>query len=141
MKGGSGDFQRILIVHTAFVGDVILMTPLIRAVKQVFPTAQVDVLVIPETAGLLNNNPYLRSVQLFDKRQNKFISFLRAIFSLRKQGYDAAFLPHSSFTTIALIALSGIRERIGFDRNISRYFLTKRVFFRNGVHRMEKNLD
>lgn len=137
----SEDFQRILIVHTAFVGDVILMTPLIRAVKQVFPGAQIDVLVIPETAGLLTNNPNIRTIQVFDKRQNKFGSFFRTVFQLRKQKYDAAFLPHSSFTTIALVTFSGITQRIGFDRNISRYLLTKRIPFRNGIHRVQKNLD
>lgn len=141
MKIQSNHFQKILIVHTAFVGDVILVTPLIRAVKQVFPDAQIDVLVIPETSGLLSNNPNIRAVQIFDKRQDKFRSFFRTVSRLRREKYDAAFLPHSSFTTIALVTFSGIKERIGFDRNVSKYFLTKRVPFRNGVHRLEKNLD
>jgi heptosyltransferase-2 len=141
MKAQSQDFRRILIVHTAFVGDVILMTPLIRAAKQVFPGAQIDALVIPETAGLLKNNPHIRTIQIFDKRKNKFKSFFETVFQLRKEKYDAAFLPHSSFTTIALVTFSGIKWRIGFDRNISRYWLTKRVPFRNGIHRIDKNLD
>ena len=118
-----------------------MVTPMIRAVKQVFRHAQIDVLVIPETAGLLTNNPNIRAIQAFDKRQNKFRSFFRTVFQLRKQKYDAAFLPHSSFTTIALVTFSGIKQRIGFDRNISRYFLTRRMVFRNGIHRIDKNLD
>jgi len=137
----SHDFHSILIVHTAFIGDVILITPLIRAVRQIFQDAEIDVLVIPQTAGLLDNNPNIRAIHLFDKRQNKFRSFFRTASRLRKERYDAAFLPHSSFTTIALVMLSGIKERIGFDRNVSRYLLTKSVPFRNSVHRLEKNLD
>lgn len=137
----SKGFRKILIVHTAFVGDVILMTPLIRAVKRVSPDVEIDVLVIPETAELLNNNPNIRAIQLFDKRRNKFRSFFRTASRLRKEKYDAAFLPHSSFTTIALVTFSGIKERIGFERNFARYFLTQRVPFRDGVHRIDKNLD
>ena len=135
------DFQRILIVHTAFVGDVILMTPLIRATKRVFPKAKIDALVIPQTAGLLQNNPFIRAIQIFDKRKNKLKAFWEMVRILKKQNFDAAFLPHSSFTTIALVTIAGIEERIGYDRNFSRHFLTQRVPFRKGIHRIQKNLE
>ncbi|MGD8628899.1 MAG: hypothetical protein PVH52_07430, partial [bacterium] len=54
------DYGRILIIQTAFLGDVILITPLIRATREIFPGAAIDVLVTPQTAGILENNPHIR---------------------------------------------------------------------------------
>ncbi len=38
--------QNILIVQTAFIGDVILITPLIRATAELYPQAKIDVIVV-----------------------------------------------------------------------------------------------
>lgn len=134
-------YSKILLVHTAFVGDVILITPLIRALMHIYPNAVIDVLVIPETSGILANNPHIREIHRFNKRKNKFNSFLKTLIMLKKEKYDLTMLPHSSMTTALLTFFAGIKRRIGFDRNSARYLLTDKVTFRQGVHRIEKNLD
>jgi heptosyltransferase-2 len=135
------EHSKILLVHTAFVGDVILTTPLIKALRQIYPESTIDVLVIPETAGILSNNPDINKIHAFDKRKNKFKSFFKTVFHLKREKYDLALLPHSSFTTGLLVLSAGIKRRIGFDRNFSRYFLTDKIKFRQNVHRTYKNLD
>ncbi|HHE38232.1 MAG TPA: lipopolysaccharide heptosyltransferase II [Candidatus Cloacimonetes bacterium] len=133
--------MRILIIHTAFIGDIILITPLIKYTKQVFPKAAVDVLVIPQTRGILQNNPYLKKILVFDKRKNKIAHFLQTISNLKRRNYEIVFLPHSSLTTALLAFFSGIKIRIGFDRWLAAKFLTKKIPFYKGKHRIEKNLD
>ncbi|MCD6329989.1 MAG: lipopolysaccharide heptosyltransferase II [Candidatus Cloacimonetes bacterium] len=133
--------MKILIVHTAFLGDVILITPLIRTVKKLFPNSILDVLVIPQTYEVLQHNPYINEILVFDKRKNKILNFLKTLFLLRKKQYDIALLPHSSMTTSFLIFLSHIKKRIGFKRWLSSLLLTHRIPFRNAIHRIEKNLD
>lgn len=49
--------QRILVVMTRRLGDVLLVTPLIRSIKQAWPGADLDVLVIAGTEGFLLGNP------------------------------------------------------------------------------------
>lgn len=49
--------QRILVVMTRRLGDVLLVTPLIRSIKQAWPGAALDVLVIEGTEGFLSSNP------------------------------------------------------------------------------------
>ena len=78
MAVASNDFRRIIVIQTAFLGDVILITPLIRATKCLFPDAEIDVLVIPETESILANNPHVRRILTFDKRRNK-ISSVRSV--------------------------------------------------------------
>jgi heptosyltransferase-2 len=135
-----GGIRRLLIIQTAFLGDVILITPLIRAAHEVFPEAGVDVLVIPETADVLRGNPHLAKVLTFDKRGAKAAAFLKTLREVRRNRYDLAISPHSSFTTALLMKLGGIPARLGFDRWAASRLLTLKVPHLEGVHKVRKNL-
>ena len=118
-----------------------MLTPLIKGLNTIFPKSFIDVLVIPQTADVLKNNPYINQIFTFDKRDNKMFTFFKTVLLLRKQKYDYAILPHSSLTTILMAKFAGIKKRIGFDRWMASKFLTIKVPFRNNIHRIEKNLD
>ncbi len=130
-----------MIIHTAFIGDVILITPLIKQTKKIFPNSKIDVLLIPQTRSILCNNPNINEILTFDKQNNKIKNLWKTISILKKRNYNLAFLPHSSLTTALLIYLSGIKTRIGFDRWLAAKFLTHKISFQQGKHRAEKNLD
>ena len=134
------DYKKILVIQTAFLGDVILITPLIRAVRQLFPSAQIDALVLPQTSSILQNNPYLTEILHFDKRKDKWKSFFNTIKTIRKNKYDLAISPHSSTTTAYLMLLGGIKERLGFNRWHAAKYLTLKVPHLQGVHKIKKNL-
>jgi heptosyltransferase-2 len=133
-------FRKILVIQTAFIGDVILITPLIRAVRSMFPNATIDALVIPETREVLDNNPNLDGILTFDKRANKLLAFFRALAKIRRRKYDLAISPHSSTTTAYLMWLGGIGERLGFDRWHAARYLTMKVPHLDDVHKTVKNL-
>ena len=135
------NYNKILIIQTAFLGDVILITPLIRAFKQTFPEADIDVLVVPQYGSILNNNPNIRRVIGFDKRNNKLKAFWRTARILRRNKYDLAVAPHSSVTTAYLMLLAGIKQRAGFDRWHASKYLTIKVPHRDGVHKIERLLE
>ena len=118
-----------------------LITPLIKGLKEVFPDATIDALVIPQTSEILKNNPYLNEIIIFNKKNKKLKAFFQIIYRLHKIKYSLAFLPHSSLTTSLLIYLAKIPKRIGFDRGIGRFLLTQRTPFRKNISRIEKNLD
>ncbi len=134
------EYHKILLVQTAYLGDVILTTPLIRAIKQVFSQATLDVLVIPQTAGALANNPHIDQLILFDKRRQKWPAFKDVLRILKARKYDLAISPHSSFTTGLLLKLSGIPQRVGFKRIPIRYFLTHQVTMPQADFTIEKYL-
>lgn len=139
-KTGNQLINKIIVVQTAFIGDVILITPLIRAVKKLFPEASLDVMVTPQAANILDNNPHISTVILFDKRRNKVSAFFRTLTLLKKTGYDLIISPHSSFTTGLLLFLSGIPIRVGFARWTSQYFLTHRLEHLKRTLKIKKNL-
>jgi len=133
--------MKILIIQTAFLGDVILITPLIRALKKLFPQSKIDVLVIPQMSDILLHNPHIDEILIFDKRKSKILNFVKTLSLLRKKHYNIALLPHSSMTTSVLIFFSRIKTRVGFKRWLSSLLLTQRVPFRKKIHRIKKNLD
>ncbi|MFH1239236.1 MAG: glycosyltransferase family 9 protein, partial [bacterium] len=80
-----GDFKRILIVQTAFLGDVVLTIPLISTVKKKFPQSYLAVMVIPSTREVLEDHPAIDELIVFDKKgaEKGIISFWRLLRRLR----------------------------------------------------------
>ena len=98
-------------------------------------------MVIPQTAEVLENNPNINEIVLFDKRKNKIVSFLKTLFQLKKEKYDVAISPHSSVTTALLLKCAKIKMRIGYDRWSAAKYLTHKVPHPNVIHKTLKNLS
>lgn len=134
--------MKILVIQTAFLGDVILTTPLIRKIKEFFPNAEIDIVTTPEGSEILKNNPAISEIIVYDKHRTE--SSWGALFAkgmkLRKKKYDMAFLPHRSFRTGLLAFLSGTKERIGFGGSPSSIFLTRRIKRDLSIHEIQRNL-
>src|SRR3972149_2406689 len=60
--------NRILVIQTAFIGDVILTLPLIQVLKEFVPKAEIDVVVVPRAAELCRNHPAIERIIEYDKR-------------------------------------------------------------------------
>jgi heptosyltransferase-2 len=134
--------KKILIVQTAFIGDVILATPLAEAAQQRFPGSRVDFMAIPAAANLLEKNPFVHQLLIFDKRgrQRGLLALWKMAARLKQERYDLALVPHRSLRSALLVWLAKIPQRIGFDRSAGARLFTKRVPYRQ-KHEVERNLD
>ena len=134
--------QRILILQTAFIGDVVLVEPLIAKTKALFPSASIDVVVIPAAANLLETHPAIRDVIIYDKRgQQRGISgFLRMRKRLKDAHYDLAIVPHRSLRSAALVFLAKIPQRIGFETSAGSLLFNKTVHYSKTSHEVVRNL-
>jgi heptosyltransferase-2 len=135
--------RSILVIQTAFLGDVVLTLPLVQITKRAFPSAQIDFLTIPRTASVLSNHPAIAEVIEFDKRgKDRGIGgILRMARDLRRRQYDVALIPHRSMRSAAVASLAKIPTRIGFNRSAGKLLLTDVVLYRKGVHEIERNID
>ena len=131
----------ILVIQTAFVGDVVLSTPLFEAARTRLSAERVGVVVRPETANLLRNNPHVDDIVIYDKKggQKGVLELLRLAGKLRGASFDAAVIPHRSFRSALLGYLAGVPMRVGFDRSAGKLLLTERVSYQS-VHEVERNL-
>lgn len=135
--------KSVLVVQTAFIGDVVLVIPLVEAVKMLWPEAALDVLVRPPAQNLLETLPFIRDVRVYDKhgRDRGLFDFFRLIGHLRQQKYDLAFLPHRSFRSGLLTRLAGIPVRVGFDRGGGKLFHSHQVPYPATFHEIPRNLQ
>jgi heptosyltransferase-2 len=133
--------QYSLIIQTAFIGDTILTTPLIAELAKRGP---VDIVTTPVSATLLQNNPDLRRVFVFDKRnaQSGIGGLWSMARTLRQQraaiaptiDRTVAYLAQGSTRSAVLAVLAGAHERIGFATSPARAMYTRRVPYLENQH-------
>ncbi len=132
----------MLIIQTAFLGDVILATPVVSELKRLFPEAEIDFLVKKGNESLLDNNPYLGTVFILDKSKGKFRELLRLIPLIRKRKYDLVINLHRFGSSGLITMLSGAKRTYGFDKNPFARFYTKKFSHKIGdnTHEVSRNL-
>lgn len=117
----------VLVVQTAFLGDVVLTTPLLARLAGRY--GPVDVVTTPAAAPLLETHPAVREVIAYDKRgaDRGLRGFRHLAERLAARRYARAFLPHRSWRTAALALAAHIPERVGFDDSPGRILYTRRM--------------
>jgi heptosyltransferase-2 len=135
--------NRVLIIQTAFIGDVILATSLVESLHAVYPRMQIDLLCRKGNEGLLAGHPFLGKVWVWDKRGGKYKNWFALLKAVRTERYDLV-VNLQRFATMGLFtALSGAKEKIGFSNAPFSFLLSKRLPHRigDGTHEVERNLS
>ncbi len=129
--------RRLLAIKLADLGDVLNITPALRALRHSFPEAHIDVLLNPHTTALLQNSALANRVMVFPKVQYeglnvlwpwKWPGLIRYLSMLRRQGYDTVVDFHHLTTPLGrlkqrlLIAATGAKTTVGLDNGHGRWF-------------------
>ncbi len=135
--------KRILVIQTAFLGDVILATPVFSELKRLFPEAKIDALVKAGNESLLESHLSLNEVLVFSKKDGKWKSLIALIRSIRKRKYDVVINLHRFGSSGIITVLSGANETRGFAKNPFSIFFTNRFSHEigDGTHEVERNLS
>jgi heptosyltransferase II len=135
-----GAADATLVIQTAFLGDVVLTTPLLSALAE--RHGPVDVLVTAAAAPLLETHPAVRRVIRYDKRGRDagLGGFRRLASELRGHRYARAYLPHRSWRSAALALAAGVPERTGFADSPAAITYTTRVTRGRTGHEVERLL-
>ena len=135
--------MRILVFQTAYLGDVVLTTPLLKTLKKRIPSAYVACAVQPAWAPVLENSGMLDKIITFDKRgvDTGAIGTLRLAMSLRKERFDVALCPHPSFRSGLILRLAGIPRRVGFETSSGRMFFTETLPKNEKEHEVRRVLS
>ncbi|MBR9976660.1 MAG: glycosyltransferase family 9 protein [Bacteroidetes bacterium] len=128
----------ILIIQTAYAGDLILTLPLIEEAALQYPEVPIDVLCIPSTVDLLANNPFVRRCIVYDKRKGR-PPLHRLLRDLSREGYSLCLCPHRSFRSALLAFASRAPKRITFDRSAATWLFTDVFSYREDWHEVERN--
>lgn len=134
---------KVLIIQTAFIGDVILSTPIIEKIRQNYPQAQIDFLLRKGNESLLIGHPYIHEMFVWDKKSGKFKDLIRILGLIRKNRYDVVINLQRFGSTGLLTALSKAKHTIGFDKNPFSFLFSHKVPHKigEGMHEVERNLQ
>src|SRR3989338_1196354 len=123
------NYKNILIVRTDRIGDVILTTPVIRALRKNFSRSKITILVAPATRDLVEGNPDLNAVLVDDRKgmHRGPFGFMKFVNAVKKENFDTAIIFHTKRRTNLLCFLVGIPNRIGNADNKFGFLLTRKL--------------
>jgi lipopolysaccharide heptosyltransferase II len=136
----TADRSRCLVIQTAFLGDVVLTTPLLSVLAA--RHGPVDVVTTPAAASLLESHPAVQTVVRYDKQgvDRGWRGLRRMGSQLRARGYRRVYLPHRSVRSAVLALWCGAEERIGFADSPAAITYTARVGRPRVGHEVERLL-
>jgi ADP-heptose:LPS heptosyltransferase len=117
------NYKRFLIIRQDRIGDVVLSTPLPREIKQKYPESFVAVMVTEYTRDIYSNNPYVDEVLILPPGNVKMSlkEYFALVKTLRRKGFDYAFMLLPEERINYLLFLSGIRIRIGVGHKFYQF--------------------
>lgn len=143
----SGEYRRILLVRIDQIGDVVMALPALKALKDWFPGAEIDMMVAPWAKPVVEGHPGVNEIHCFGHsylREGGFgwgsiREYCGWIRRLRKRRYDAAIDLRGDARNILLLFLSGAKRRISFGITGGGFLLTDCLSEKAGEHQVERN--
>lgn len=135
--------KNILIIQSAFIGDVVLATPVIEAIHNEYNSVKIDFLLRKGNESLLTMHPKLNKVIVWDKKQNKYKNLFQLLGQIRKSKYDAVINMQRFGATGIITALSKAKIKIGFASNPFAFAFSHKIkhSVSEGLHETERNLS
>ncbi len=123
---------RLLVVMPSWLGDTVMATPTLHALRQVYPSAQITALIRSNIRPILDGCPWVDRVVTIrpgrrgrqNGRRSGMVSVARR---LATGGFDTAVLLPNSFRAALLARMAGIPRRVGYDRDGRGFLLTDRL--------------
>ena len=134
--------QKILLIQTAFIGDVVLATALLETLHEQYPQASIDIIVRQGNENLFNEHPFIGELIVWNKKENKYLHWLQVLTKIRAKKYDLLINLQRFAATGLWTLLSKATTTIGFDKNPFSSLFTHSVkhdVTQNGVHEINRN--
>ena len=143
------NIKEILVIRTAYIGDVIMTLPILKPLKNLYPDARITFLTSSSARDVFRNNPYVDSILTYDafwfyrkglkEAVKDYLKFLKI---LRSKTYDLVIEARADIRDILLLTyLSKSRYRVSYKVGGGGYLLTHAVPFEEIKHRINYHLD
>jgi heptosyltransferase-2 len=124
------EFKKILIIRLSSLGDVVLTTPVIKALKEKFPQSEIYFLTKGIYSDVLKNNPFLSSVIKFnpDQKHSGLAGLREIIRELAQYHFDLIIDLHSNLRSFFIRHLLKAEKKIRYKKRVlARFFI---VYFK-----------
>jgi ADP-heptose:LPS heptosyltransferase len=113
--------KKILLIRLKAIGDVIMATPSIRALRKAFPSSEIHFLTRAVNEPLLLHNPYLNQIRLYPDKPASFKKMFDFFRDLRRERFDWVFdfeaTPRSAWTAL----FTGAAARVGYAFRVRKW--------------------
>ncbi len=137
-------YHKILVIQTAFIGDVVLATAVVEELHRALPSARIDFLLRKRNEGVFDGHPFIGKILSWDKSKRKYLNLFEIIKHVRSERYDLVVNLQRFFSTGLLMALSGAGERVCYKENPMSWLATLTVHYsigrRTGEHEVSRML-
>ena len=141
--GARREKPKILFIRIDRIGDLVLSTPALKALKQAFPNGELSVLASQTNYPILLNNPFVDQIIIYSRRL-KFKDKIDLIKHLRKCHFDLAIDPYPDYElkTAFIAFITGAKKRIGYAAyGRELFFNLQSPQIRNNQHFVDLTLD
>lgn len=107
--------ERILLTRMKYIGDVVLTTPIIKTLREVYPDAHIAYLGDVKAVSLLQHNPYLNEIIPFDFSQDSFLYQMKMYWKMYTGRYDLTIDLYSNPRSALMTFATRAPVRIGGD--------------------------
>ena len=127
--------MKFLIIRIGAIGDVIMTTPILKALKKKYPDSEITYIVGKWSMEVLENNPYIDWIHIINEEwffKKQFGHLKTLMLDLRKQHFDYGIVLDKSWLFNLFLFLCRVKKRYGFSREhhfINKLLLTKQVRF------------
>ena len=120
-------YEKILVINLMHIGDLMLVTPVLRTLRTNYPNAHIALLADKKLADLVQLNKNIDECILIDKKgdDDKFFNFVKFIFKIREKNFDLVINLHRNERASALAAFSGAKKIVGYSKPGFSFFFTK----------------
>ena len=134
--------QNILVCQTGgWIGDMVLLTPALRALKHAYPESDLTLLLRPLVADLMKTHPYVDTCIVDTKDRGRYRSLMGLIRQIRKAAFDVAVVLHpTSFRNALVPFLARVPMRVGTNVNGRGMLLTASCEDDTSVHEVHRYL-
>lgn len=112
------DYKNILVINLMHIGDLMLVTPVLRTLRTNYPQARISLLADKKLADLVQYNRHIDECLLIDKkgRDDSLPSFIKYIWGIRKKKFDLVINLHRNERASAIAAFSGADRIVGYAK-------------------------
>lgn len=131
----------VLVVETGLLGELLVITPALRAVKSAWPESRVTVLASPGSAPVLVGNPNVDLLlPLSKKERSGFVGLLRLASWIRSRRFDVGLVFHTSFRSALGVFMGGVPVRAGLASEGRGFLLTHKCPRDRAAYEVEEHL-
>ncbi|MFC1855675.1 glycosyltransferase family 9 protein [Thermodesulfobacteriota bacterium] len=137
-------YKKILVIRFSSIGDIILTTPVVRALKEKFKDASVDILLKKEFSDIYADSPYVDNVIRFDsKKHNSITKLLSFSKKLKKNDYDLVIDLHRNLRSFIIRRNLNANKVLCYNKDIlkRRLLVAFKIRFDNMPHVVDRYLE